>query len=109
MKIFLLWREKSARAGSSLQINVPERLAALFDQYWNSEFTYPVAALVPTETSAATLERRFLELTDATRAPAPAPLRPNAPVRLDAMTFVARTSNRGFAASTKVPDWRLTQ
>jgi cardiolipin synthase C len=62
---------------------VVPRLAGLFDQYWNSEFAYPVAALISTDTPAAALEQRFLALTDATLAPAPAPLTPGAKDLLD--------------------------
>ncbi|MCI4430771.1 MAG: phospholipase D family protein [Burkholderiales bacterium] len=55
---------------------VVPQLASLFDQYWNSEFSYPVAAIVRSEQSADELQRQFLELTHPQRAPAPVPPSP---------------------------------
>ena len=52
---------------------VVPQLQALFDQYWNSEFVYPVQALVHSAAPAAELQRHFEALTAAARAPAPLP------------------------------------
>jgi putative cardiolipin synthase len=60
-----------------LGVVVPQ-LAGLFDQYWNSEFSYPVAAIVRSEQSADELRRQFLEMTHPQRAPAPVPPTPGA-------------------------------
>ena len=49
------------------------RLASLFDQYWNSEFVYPLAAVVRNDEDPELLQRRFVELTSAQRAPEPKP------------------------------------
>jgi len=57
---------------------VVPQLAALFDQYWNSEFSYPLAAIVRSDQSADELQREFLELTNPQRAPAPVPPSPGA-------------------------------
>jgi putative cardiolipin synthase len=48
-------------------------LAALFDQYWNSEYVYPIAAIVPNDRSPAEQRERFERWTDPLRAPPPPP------------------------------------
>jgi len=52
------------------------QLEALFDQYWNSEFVYPLEAIVHDDDSPAERRQRFDEWTDAARAPPPAPPAP---------------------------------
>lgn len=47
--------------------------ASLFDQYWNNEFVYPLAAVVRNDEGPELLQRRFVELTSAQRAPEPKP------------------------------------
>jgi len=50
---------------------VVRQLAALFDQYWNSDYVYPVQSIVPPDRSEAELRERFERWTDPTRAPPP--------------------------------------
>ena len=52
------------------------QLEALFDQYWNSEFVYPLEAIVHDDDSPAQRRQRFDEWTDAVRTPPPAPPAP---------------------------------
>ena len=49
------------------------QLEALFDQYWNSEFVYPLEAIVHDDDSPAQRRQRFDEWTDAVRTPPPEP------------------------------------
>ncbi|HEU5296397.1 MAG TPA: phospholipase D family protein [Burkholderiaceae bacterium] len=57
---------------------VVPQLATLFDQYWNSEFVYPLASIVFDDDSIAERQHRFDEWTDPARAPPPAPPEPGA-------------------------------
>ncbi|HET7525754.1 MAG TPA: phospholipase D-like domain-containing protein, partial [Burkholderiaceae bacterium] len=57
---------------------VVAQLAALFDQYWNSEFVYPLASIVTDDESPAERRQRFDSWTDPVRAPPPEPPKPGA-------------------------------
>lgn len=52
---------------------VVPQLAALFDQYWNSEHVYPVQSIVPPDRGDAELRDRFERWTNPERSPPPAP------------------------------------
>jgi putative cardiolipin synthase len=52
---------------------VVKQLAVLFDQYWNSEFVYPLQAIAPPDEPAADLQRRFEQRSDPARSPPPPP------------------------------------
>jgi putative cardiolipin synthase len=58
---------------------VVPQLAALFDQYWNSEFVYPLQSIVADEDPPDERRRRFDAWTDPAHAPPPPPPRPGAP------------------------------
>jgi putative cardiolipin synthase len=49
------------------------KLAALFDQYWNSDIVFPVRAIAVPDGTDAELRARFEEWTDPTRSPPPPP------------------------------------
>jgi putative cardiolipin synthase len=51
---------------------VVPQLAALFDQYWNSGFVYPLHSIVPPDGSELELRERFERWTDPLRSPPPA-------------------------------------
>ena len=57
---------------------VVPQLAALFDQYWNSEYVYPLQSIVPDDDPIHERQYRFDAWTDPTRAPPPAPPPPGA-------------------------------
>jgi len=57
---------------------VVPQLAALFDQYWNSEFVYPLQSIVFDDDPADERQRRFDSWTDPARAPPPPPPTPGA-------------------------------
>ncbi len=50
---------------------VVAQLAATFDQYWNSEYVYPVQSIATPEGSAAELRAHFERWTDPVRSPPP--------------------------------------
>jgi putative cardiolipin synthase len=50
-------------------------LAALFDQYWNSDYVYPIDSIVPSDEPLAARRARFERWTDPARLPPPAPPR----------------------------------
>jgi putative cardiolipin synthase len=52
---------------------VVAQLAALFDQYWNSEHVYPVQSIAVADRSEAELRERFERWTDPARSPPPQP------------------------------------
>ena len=52
-------------------------LSAIFDRYWNSEYAYPLASIVPEAASRAALQRRFDEYTIYTIAPPPDQVTPD--------------------------------
>jgi putative cardiolipin synthase len=51
-------------------------LSSIFDRYWNSEFAYPLASIVPSGLPRAEAQRRFDELTIYTIAPPPDEITP---------------------------------
>ncbi|HSW25541.1 MAG TPA: phospholipase D family protein, partial [Burkholderiaceae bacterium] len=55
---------------------VVPQLAALFDQYWNSEFVYPLHSIAPDDETPAERRERFDNWTDPARSPPPAPPNP---------------------------------
>jgi len=57
---------------------VVPQLAALFDEYWNSEYAYPIEAIVRDDDSPLEQQRRFVAWTDPARAPPPPPPEPGA-------------------------------
>jgi hypothetical protein len=57
---------------------VVPQLAALFDQYWNSEFVYPLQSIVADEDPPDERRRRFDAWTDPVHTPPPPPPRPGA-------------------------------
>jgi putative cardiolipin synthase len=50
---------------------VVPQLAALFDQYWNSDYAYPIQTIVHDDDSDAEMQRRFVTWTDPVRTPPP--------------------------------------
>jgi putative cardiolipin synthase len=57
---------------------VVPQLAALFDQYWNSEFVFPLDSIVSDDDPVAERQHRFDAWTDPARAPPPPPPEPGA-------------------------------
>jgi putative cardiolipin synthase len=57
---------------------VVAQLAATFDQYWNSEYVYPVRSIAAPDGSDAELRERFDRWTDPVRSPPPAAARKGA-------------------------------
>jgi putative cardiolipin synthase len=57
---------------------VVPQLAALFDQYWNSEYVYPLQSIVVDEDTVDERRQRFDSWTDPVRTPPPAPPRAGA-------------------------------